>query len=236
MKGAGYRPGTGFVLHDVSEEEEGNLATHSEKLATVFGILNTNSGVVLRVTKNLRICGDCHTAVKFISKIHHREIMFHGGSIRASDSFPKDRYLIELWSSAPSVTATTTYSYEYITLSSLMLDANHHAGGIAVVNSLRTLIASCYVVRFSSGGIWVQNGHETLFSGSFPGQHITAGADPGERAFSGNGIRLAGNDNYVTDVVIFSASIGILVAGGPTQSSTFTAITRPPVSAGPTSI
>ncbi|KAK8940743.1 Polygalacturonase QRT3 [Platanthera zijinensis] len=141
-------------------------------------------------------------------------LKFHGGSLRASDNFPKDRYLIELWSSAPSVTSSTTYSYEYITLSSLMLDANYCAGGIAVVNSLRTLIASCYIVRFSSDGIWVQNGHETLISSSFLGQHITAGADPGERAFSGNGIRLAGNDNYVTDVVIFSAAIGILVAGG----------------------
>ncbi|XP_058072283.1 pentatricopeptide repeat-containing protein At4g02750-like isoform X2 [Magnolia sinica] len=76
IKAAGYVPDTSFVLHDVSEEEkECNLATHSEKLAIAFGLLNTDPGTVLRVTKNLRICGDCHTATKFISRIYGREIV-----------------------------------------------------------------------------------------------------------------------------------------------------------------
>ncbi|KAL0357157.1 UNVERIFIED_CONTAM: Pentatricopeptide repeat-containing protein, chloroplastic [Sesamum calycinum] len=76
MKAAGYVPDTSFALHDVSEEEkEYSLTTHSEKLAIAFGLLNTSPGTVLRVTKNLRICGDCHTAIKFISKIYDREIV-----------------------------------------------------------------------------------------------------------------------------------------------------------------
>ncbi|KAL5560091.1 hypothetical protein UlMin_036302 [Ulmus minor] len=76
IKEAGYVPDTSLVLHDVSEEEkEYNLTTHSEKLAIAFGLLNTSPGVVLRVTKNLRICGDCHTATKFISRIYGREII-----------------------------------------------------------------------------------------------------------------------------------------------------------------
>nr|UPT49118.1 pentatricopeptide repeat protein AaPPR388 [Agave angustifolia] len=76
IKIAGYVPDTRFVLHDVSEEEkECNLTTHSEKLAVAFGILKTSPGTVLRVTKNLRICGDCHTAIKFISRIYDREII-----------------------------------------------------------------------------------------------------------------------------------------------------------------
>ncbi|XP_034203818.1 pentatricopeptide repeat-containing protein At3g46790, chloroplastic-like [Prunus dulcis] len=76
IKAAGYVPDTSFVLHDVSEEEkEHNLTTHSEKLAIAFGLLNTSPGVVLRVTKNLRICGDCHTAAKLISRIYEREII-----------------------------------------------------------------------------------------------------------------------------------------------------------------
>ncbi|KAL5978747.1 hypothetical protein ACLOJK_029864 [Asimina triloba] len=76
IKAAGYIPDTRFVLHDVSEEEkECNLATHSEKLAIAFGLLKTDPGTVIRVTKNLRICGDCHTATKFISRIYGREII-----------------------------------------------------------------------------------------------------------------------------------------------------------------
>lgn len=76
IKAVGYIPDTSFVLHDVSEEEkEYNLTFHSEKLAIAFGLLNTSPGEILRVTKNLRICGDCHTATKFISKIYGREII-----------------------------------------------------------------------------------------------------------------------------------------------------------------
>ncbi|GAA0144753.1 hypothetical protein LIER_05116 [Lithospermum erythrorhizon] len=76
MKAAGYVPDTGFALHDVSEEEkEYNLITHSEKLAVAFGIISTNPGTVLRLTKNLRICVDCHTVMKFISRIYEREII-----------------------------------------------------------------------------------------------------------------------------------------------------------------
>ncbi|XP_022763277.1 pentatricopeptide repeat-containing protein At3g62890-like [Durio zibethinus] len=76
IKAAGYTPNTSFVLHDISEEEkEHNLITHSEKLAIAFGLINTTPEVVLRITKNLRICGDCHTVIKFISKIYGREIV-----------------------------------------------------------------------------------------------------------------------------------------------------------------
>ncbi|XP_063943772.1 putative pentatricopeptide repeat-containing protein At3g49142 isoform X2 [Daucus carota subsp. sativus] len=76
IKAAGYIPDTSFALHDISEEEkEDNLLAHSEKLAVAYGLISTSPGTILRVTKNLRICGDCHTAIKYISKIYGREII-----------------------------------------------------------------------------------------------------------------------------------------------------------------
>eukprot|EP01018_Ginkgo_biloba_P036667 Gb_31697 [translate_table: standard] len=76
IKKAGYVPDTHFVLHDVREEEkEYILCGHSEKLAIAFGLINTYPGTPLRIIKNLRVCGDCHTATKFISKIAGREII-----------------------------------------------------------------------------------------------------------------------------------------------------------------
>lgn len=76
IREAGYVPDTAAVLHDVSEEEkEFNLMTHSEKLAVAFGLLNTAPGTVIRVTKNLRICDDCHAAFKCISVAYGREII-----------------------------------------------------------------------------------------------------------------------------------------------------------------
>ncbi|KAG2574651.1 polygalacturonase QRT3-like isoform X1 [Panicum virgatum] len=134
----------------------------------------------------------------------------HSGSLRASDDFPTDRYLIEL-SAAGKGGSGRTYDYEYATLRDLMLDCSYRGGGIAVVNSLRVGIDNCYVAHFGTDGIAVSGGHETLIRSSFLGQHMTAGGDPGERGFTGTGIRLDGNDNSIADVVIFSASTGILV-------------------------
>eukprot|EP01018_Ginkgo_biloba_P030408 Gb_26155 [translate_table: standard] len=75
LKETGYMPDTKFVMHDVEEEEkEYILCGHSEKLAIAFGLLNTCPGMPILITKNLRVCGDCHIAIKLISKVVGREI------------------------------------------------------------------------------------------------------------------------------------------------------------------
>ncbi|KAJ7979791.1 Pentatricopeptide repeat-containing protein [Quillaja saponaria] len=80
MRKLGYVPDTKFVLHDMeSEHKEYALSTHSEKLAVVFGIMKLPPGATIRVFKNLRICGDCHNAFKFISKVVEREIVVRDG-------------------------------------------------------------------------------------------------------------------------------------------------------------
>jgi hypothetical protein len=76
MQEAGYVPDTKFVLHDVEEEEKVyHLCHHSEKLAIAFGLISTPPGTTLRIFKNLRVCGDCHTSTKFIAKIVGRAII-----------------------------------------------------------------------------------------------------------------------------------------------------------------
>ncbi|KAK3165962.1 hypothetical protein QOZ80_1AG0039870 [Eleusine coracana subsp. coracana] len=76
MKNEGYVPDTGSVLYDIEEEEkERILLGHSEKLAVAFGLINTGRGEVIRITKNLRLCEDCHSVTKFISKFTEREIV-----------------------------------------------------------------------------------------------------------------------------------------------------------------
>ncbi|XP_034223567.1 pentatricopeptide repeat-containing protein At3g46790, chloroplastic-like [Prunus dulcis] len=73
---AGYVPDTNFVLHDVDEEVKlGMLYSHSEKLAIAFGLIATANGIPIRITKNLRVCGDCHTFTKFVSAITQRVII-----------------------------------------------------------------------------------------------------------------------------------------------------------------
>ncbi|XP_027335855.1 pentatricopeptide repeat-containing protein At4g16835, mitochondrial [Abrus precatorius] len=76
MKLAGYVPDLEFALHDVGEElKEQLLLWHSEKLAIAFGLLKVPLGVPILVFKNLRVCGDCHSAIKYISAIEGREII-----------------------------------------------------------------------------------------------------------------------------------------------------------------
>lgn len=118
--------------------------------------------------------------------------------------------MIDLSSSANN---TSDYKYEFVTLRDLLLDSNYRGGGIQVTNSLRTSIDNCYITHFNTTGISVQGGHETYIRYSYLGQRITAGGDPNERSFTGTAIILAGNDNIVSDVVIFSAQTGILVTG-----------------------
>jgi len=75
MKDAGYAPNMNFVLQDVEEEDKGLvLYGHSEKLAIIFGLINTCPGTSIRVINNLRMCGDCHHTTKFISRFVRREI------------------------------------------------------------------------------------------------------------------------------------------------------------------
>ncbi len=71
----GYMSCTKFVLHDIEEEKVYHLCHHSMKLAIAFGLINTAPGSPLRIRKNLRVCEDCHTSTKFISKVVGRSIM-----------------------------------------------------------------------------------------------------------------------------------------------------------------
>lgn len=51
------------------------LCGHAEKLALAFGLLNTEKGSTLVVTKNLRMCTACHSGTKLLSKVEKREIV-----------------------------------------------------------------------------------------------------------------------------------------------------------------
>jgi hypothetical protein len=76
IKKAGFVPDLQSVLHDVDDElKEEMLSRHSEKLAIAFGLISTPEKMTLRIMKNLRVCNDCHTAIKIISKVVDREII-----------------------------------------------------------------------------------------------------------------------------------------------------------------
>eukprot|EP00257_Ricinus_communis_P021656 XP_015581191.1 pentatricopeptide repeat-containing protein At5g39680 isoform X2 [Ricinus communis] len=95
IKPLGYVPHNGAVLHDVEDEQKDDyLSYHSEKLAIAYGLMRMPSGSPIIVIKNLRMCEDCHMAVKLISKATNREIIvrdtnrfhhFHDGCCSCAD-------------------------------------------------------------------------------------------------------------------------------------------------------
>ncbi|PIN01113.1 hypothetical protein CDL12_26385 [Handroanthus impetiginosus] len=57
-------------------EFEGRIGScHSEKLALALGLIKSAGGNCIRIVKNLRVCKDCHSFTKFVSKAYKREIV-----------------------------------------------------------------------------------------------------------------------------------------------------------------
>ncbi|BBH04661.1 Tetratricopeptide repeat-like superfamily protein [Prunus dulcis] len=77
LKSNGYVPNKSHLLQFVEEEDmkDHALILHSEKLAIAFGLISLSPSQPIQVVKNLRVCGDCHSVAKLISKLYDREIL-----------------------------------------------------------------------------------------------------------------------------------------------------------------
>ncbi|KAE8733814.1 Pentatricopeptide repeat-containing protein [Hibiscus syriacus] len=77
LKSAGYVPNKSHQRQLIEEDDmqEHALNLHSEKLAIAFGLLYVEASQPIRIIKNLRVCGDCHSVAKHISRIYNREII-----------------------------------------------------------------------------------------------------------------------------------------------------------------
>ncbi|KDP29817.1 hypothetical protein JCGZ_19156 [Jatropha curcas] len=76
MKKLGYKAEIDYDLHDVDENrKEELLRHHSEKLALIFGLISLPPALPIRIMKNLRICGDCHSFMNLASSITKRDII-----------------------------------------------------------------------------------------------------------------------------------------------------------------
>lgn len=77
LKVVGYVPNVESVLVDLEDEEKKDaVLLHSEKLAVAFGLLNLGrGGSCIRIVKNLRVCEDCHSFLKWVSKVYEKEIV-----------------------------------------------------------------------------------------------------------------------------------------------------------------
>lgn len=69
---AGYPPRAAAPPKLLQEE---SLCGHVEKLALAYGLLNSEDGAPLLITKNLCMCQDCHVCMKIISRYDKRNVV-----------------------------------------------------------------------------------------------------------------------------------------------------------------
>ncbi|XP_024531324.1 putative pentatricopeptide repeat-containing protein At5g52630 [Selaginella moellendorffii] len=78
----GYAPDASkLLMHERAEEQrQESLFYHSERLAVGLGAIKIRGDCPLRIIRNFRMCADCHTAIKFMSKAMGRTIILRDGS------------------------------------------------------------------------------------------------------------------------------------------------------------
>ncbi|XVF07677.1 hypothetical protein REPUB_Repub06bG0160500 [Reevesia pubescens] len=81
IKKAGYVPCTDSIPLDMDVSvKEMILQHHSARIAIAFALISMPSGKPIIVKKNLRVCVDCHSAIKYISKVIGRKIIVRDNS------------------------------------------------------------------------------------------------------------------------------------------------------------
>ncbi|KAK1393535.1 Pentatricopeptide repeat-containing protein [Heracleum sosnowskyi] len=78
---AGYIPCTDSISLEVEDSVKVKLLhRHSERIAIAFALISMPSGKPIIIKKNIRVCLDCHSAIKFISKVTDRKIIVRDNS------------------------------------------------------------------------------------------------------------------------------------------------------------
>lgn len=74
----GYSPDLACVFHPFHNNADMKMVQlwrHSEKLAIGLGLIKTKPNSTLYISNNLRVCVDCHTAIKHIARNNNRNIV-----------------------------------------------------------------------------------------------------------------------------------------------------------------
>uniref|UniRef100_A0A6B2LNE7 DYW domain-containing protein n=1 Tax=Arcella intermedia TaxID=1963864 RepID=A0A6B2LNE7_9EUKA len=97
LKQQDYKPDISWVSKDISNQsKEIELCEHSERYALHLGLLKIPAPQPIIIHKNLRVCGDCHSYTKYLSKLFQREIrlkdtavwhIFKDGQCNCNDNY-----------------------------------------------------------------------------------------------------------------------------------------------------
>ena len=135
------------------------------------------------------------------------------GTLRASPSFPADRFVVEVGAMPCSTPSGQGSCNENVGMSGLTVDGSHVAAGCVSISATMgaTLDSSSAVFGFVSTGILLAGGHEAMVSETWVAAYFWS--DPKKERNDAIGIKVAGNDHFVTNVIVFSARVGVEVTG-----------------------
>ena len=127
------------------------------------------------------------------------------GTLRASAAFPPSRFVLEVGARACTTPSGQGSCNENVGLSGLTLDGAHVAAGCLMID------ASSAVFGFVETGILLAGGHETMISETWVAAYFWS--DPKKERNDATGIAIAGNDHFVSNVIVFSARVGVDISG-----------------------
>lgn len=136
------------------------------------------------------------------------------GTLRASSTFPANRYVIEVGSSACSNGQGSCN--ENVGMSGLTVDGSHVAAGCISITAAMgaTIDSSSAIFGFTQNGIALFGGHETMITETWVAAYFWDSPYKEKCPPScGNGIGVFGNDHFVTNVIVFSAQTGVKLTG-----------------------
>ena len=133
------------------------------------------------------------------------------GSLRASPTFPRDRFVVEV--GGPTCNTGQGSCNQNVGMSGLTVDGSHVAAGCVNIMTTMgaTLDSSSAIFGFNSTGIKVAGGHETMISDTWVAAYFWN--QPEKEKNGATGILLAGNDHYISNVIVYSARVGIELTG-----------------------
>jgi len=145
---------------------------------------------------------------------HVGNVRIRGGTLRASSTFPADRFLIEIGQAGCKGDKQGVCN-EFIGLDNLFLDAAHvNAGCVLVQATMGTTVGpSIFMTGFVEAGLRVLGGHETILSDAWLAEYYWSDKhDPA--ASKSIAVEVHGQDNYISNVIVFDyAHVGVLLDG-----------------------
>jgi hypothetical protein len=140
------------------------------------------------------------------------------GTLRAAAAFPPAEFVLQVGGGKCSPPSGQGSCNENVGLSGLTLDGAHVAAGCLRISSTMgaTLDASSAVFGFNQTGILIAGGHEVMVTETWVAAYFWS--EPEKEKTDTVGILVAGNDHFLTNVIVFSARVGVRITGAANKA------------------